>query len=484
VNPQLSTVDSRSVFCATVPSRSYDWLDVRCPELPAWAKVTTAVVGLRTLLADTGLDHPNFGSPAWNPFGQLIRKGAKVVVKPNWVSHSNGSGHGIDCLVTHPHVIEAIVHYAAKAQPASIVIGDAPVQGCAFEALMSACGMREIVERFTAHDVNVSLEDFRRTIHVNARLGGRSQENCRPLGDYVLCDLGSDSELEAITAPTTDFRVTMYNPDALQRTHQHQKHQYLVARDVLDADVVFNVPKLKTHKKVGITGAIKNAVGINGHKEYLPHHRKGGSENGGDCYSGQSHFKGAVETLLDVTNRARGAIARQMLANVVRLGTAVGRIAGVDGNYEGSWHGNDTAWRMSLDLQRVLHYGGANGMLADKVQRTIVTITDAIVAGEGEGPLAPSPKRLGMMTLAMNVAAAEWVHALLMGLDPQRIPLTRQAFASHRYPLTSCQPDEIAVRVNGESVAVGELISQHGSSFRPPRGWSGHCELVREPLAG
>ena len=269
----------------------------------------------------------------------------------------------------------------------------------------------------------------------------------------------------------------MYNPDLLKSTHGPGKHQYLIARDVIEADVVFNVPKLKTHKKACITGALKNVVGINGHKEYLPHHRKGGSQSGGDCYTGQSRLKGVVEDLLDATNRAQGSMARHMLANAVRVGMACGKLVGIENNYEGSWHGNDTVWRMSLDLQRVLHYGRVDGTLADHVQRTVLTITDAIIAGQGDGPLAPTPMKLGIMTLGVNTAAMEWVHALLMGLDPQRIPLTREAFAPHRYPLTHFAPDDLIIRVDGLPVAATELFTQYGCAFRVPSGWHGHCEL-------
>jgi uncharacterized protein (DUF362 family) len=475
---QLMSLEPNGVFCAKIPAASYDPCpDVRCPELPGWAKVTTALVALRALFVQAGLDHSHFDSSDWNPLGTIIHAGAKVVVKPNWVQHHNCSGHGMDCLVTHPSVIEAILHYVAKAHPAHIIVGDAPLQGCDFAALMAACHVPEMIERFTAHNVHVAVKDFRRTIQPNASLGGRAQEDCRPMHEFILYDLGSDSALEAITAPNSEFRVTMYNPDVLQRTHRPGKHQYLIARDVIEADVVLNVPKLKTHKKAGITGALKNMVGINGHKEYLPHHRKGGSQSGGDCYTGQSRLKSLVEDLLDATNRAQGTVARHMLANAVRVGMAFGKVVGTENNYEGSWHGNDTVWRTSLDLQRVLHYGRADGTLADHVQRTVLTVTDAIIAGQGDGPLAPTPNKLGIMTLGANTAAVEWVHALLMGLDPQRIPLTREAFAPHRYPLTHFPPDAIVMRVDGRPVAASELFVQYGCAFRAPSGWQGYCEL-------
>jgi hypothetical protein len=59
-----------------------------------------------------------------------------------------------------------------------------------------------------------------------------------------------------------------------------------------------------------------------------------------------------VENLLDVMNRAQGTIARYMLANAVQVGMAFGKIVGADNDYEGSWYGNDTVWRMNLDLEQ------------------------------------------------------------------------------------------------------------------------------------
>ena len=68
----------------------------------------------------------------------------------------------------------------------------------------------------------------------------------------------------------------------------------LVPLAVLEADVIVNLPKLKTHKKAGVTCALKNLIGINGNKEYLPHHRIGGHNLGGDCYPGGSDLKRAL----------------------------------------------------------------------------------------------------------------------------------------------------------------------------------------------
>jgi uncharacterized protein (DUF362 family) len=465
------------VFCAKAHDAVYaPRPNVVLPELPAWATVTTALLPLRSLFLQAGLDSNRQNSADWNPLSDVISQGQKVVIKPNWVYHRNPSGHGLDSLVTHTAVIEAILHYVVKTRPRSVLVCDAPIQGCDFDALTASCGVWEMVRRFTTNGVQIAVKDLRRTVRRRETLSEQPLENCRPLEDYVLYDLGSDSSLEPITTDKAEFRVTMYNPDLLKHRHAPGKHQYLVAREVMDADVVINVPKLKTHQKAGITGALKNVVGINGHKEYLPHHRKGGAHDGGDCYPGKSLMKTAIEKTFDSTNRATSTAGRRLFAGIARAEIALAEILGEDINYDGSWHGNDTVWRMTLDLQRILHYGLTGGRLSDDVQRKVLTITDAIVAGQGDGPLAPTPAALGMMTLGTSTPALEWVHAILMGMDPRQVPLTREAFTPHRYPLVDFHPEQIVIRVDGREVPAGRLFADHGRKFRLPRGWQSYAE--------
>lgn len=56
----------------------------------------------------------------------------------------------------------------------------------------------------------------------------------------------------------------------------------MISSCVMDADVIINVPKPKTHRIAGMTAALKNFVGINVRKEYLPHHTMGDHSTGGD----------------------------------------------------------------------------------------------------------------------------------------------------------------------------------------------------------
>jgi uncharacterized protein (DUF362 family) len=447
---------------------------VAAPEMRAGQVRTVAGLALRTLFRVWNLDSQRMGTAEWNPLGAIITAGSRVVLKPNWVVHENPGGD-LDCMVTNTSIIDAVLEYVALARPGSVVLGDAPIQRCDFARLRQECALDPLVEKFQKRGLDLKLADFRRTVLSGDRSEVSRRENIRGSKDYVQFDLANDSLLEPLSMGSR-FRVTVYNPDLLERTHARGRHQYLVAREVIDADTVINLPKLKSHKKACITGALKNLVGINGNKEFLPHHRKGGAASGGDCYAGSWWLKERAEELLDWANR-RPVAAHYRMARVAEVMVRAAQSFGADGNLDGSWHGNDTIWRTCLDLQRLLRYGRADGSLSDRPQRQVVTITDAIVAGEGEGPLAPTPMASGFVTGALNPAAADWVHSRLMGFDPEKIPLVRQSFEKFRYSLTSFEPPEIVVRLEDGERAAGQIHPAGGRGFRPPAGWRDYCEL-------
>lgn len=474
-------LDGCTVWLAHVPDATYRTVGGEFPELPGFAP-TSSAVALRTALLESGLDAAHAGTPAWNPFGDLIPPRGRVVVKPNWVMHANlGARDDWECLVTHPSLVEAICRYVLKAAPRRLTIGDAPVQGCDFDRMMDRTGTRSALASLPAGDTRVDVRDFR-LVSLDEDHGYTAHASTtRTSTDYVRFDLAADSLLDPITTADRPFRVTMYDPKALDDTHGPGRHRYLVAREIVEADLVVNVPKLKTHKKSGITGALKNLVGINGHKAFLPHHRKGGGADGGDAYPGRSSWKAWAEDTYDSANRLQGgAMKTALFRSAAAMERASVAIGGAPPGVEGSWYGNDTVWRMSLDLQRLLVHGRPDGTLDDAPQRTILSITDAVIAGQGEGPLAPDPCPLGVITLGANPAAVEWVHAELMGLDPARIPIVARAFDVFRFPIATCRPEEVRVRCGALILTPQEAGEAFGRRFTPPQGWRGHCERALE----
>src|SRR5262249_20243907 len=63
---------------------------------------------VRACLHNLGLDNERFGTPAWNPLSKLVARGARVVIKPNFVLHERGGQRGQNCLVTHASVLRAL----------------------------------------------------------------------------------------------------------------------------------------------------------------------------------------------------------------------------------------------------------------------------------------------------------------------------------------------------------------------------------------
>ena len=61
-------------------------------------------------------------------------------------------------------------------------------------------------------------------------------------------------------------------------------------KDSLLFDII-NLAKPKIHRKAGIIGDMKNLVGINGSKDWLPHHKRGSKFDGGDEYLSHNLFK-------------------------------------------------------------------------------------------------------------------------------------------------------------------------------------------------
>jgi len=398
----------------------------RYPEYPFRhvARSKNSVYGLvRNTLKRLGLDRERQETSAWNPLGEMVRPGDKVVVKPNWVVHENRGPGTVDSVVTHPSIVRALldyIHIALKGE-GTVIVGDAPLQRCKFEEMLEIRNWRSIPEFFSENGrMRVVLEDWRLELFESpARPVFRKRAQGAP-ERFAVIDLGSDSLLEPVSEDYRNFRVTNYDPEVLRTRHRPGKHEYLVSRRILDADVVFNVPKLKSHKKAGMTCCLKNMVGINGHKSYLPHHRRGPATSGHDEYPAPSFLKSLHTRLVEQYDVTQGMVAQFALA-LAAFGVRAGMKLG-DDIREGSWHGNDTLWRTILDLNRMATYASRDGVLEPSPQRRVFCLVDAVVSGEGEGPMRPADLRLGAVLAGANSLAVDLVAAKLMGFDFSAIP--------------------------------------------------------------
>jgi len=405
---------------------------------------------------------------AWT---DIIEPGDQVLLKPNLIreSHTRRSDEW-EQIITHGSVVEAVARAAAGALKGNgrIVIADSPQTDSDFAAIDSRLGLTALARQLSRAHTGVSVEvvDLRRE-HWRTSRGAVLERTKVPdaPGGYTEVDLGRNSLFYGRDA---NFYGADYDTEFTREHHQGERHAYLLARLALDADVFINLPKLKTHKKVGITVSLKNLVGINGDKNYLPHFTMGTPTEGGDEFPPTTRSGRLQSKAIRAFKRA--ALAAPTVAGVVgpaikRAGEAVwGRTDAVVRS--GNWHGNDTAWRMVLDLNRILlHYDGSGSRRTRPLR--YLSIVDGIVAGEGDGPMEADAVRAGVILAGTNPAAVDLVAARLMGFDWRRLPMIREAFAEHDLPIATFAPDEI------------QIIPELGDSFhfRPHFGWRGAIEL-------
>jgi uncharacterized protein (DUF362 family)/Pyruvate/2-oxoacid:ferredoxin oxidoreductase delta subunit len=130
----------------------------------------------------------------------FVRPGQQVLLKPNMLAGKAPK----KAVTTHPELVRAVI-LAVQRAGGSVSVGDSPGVGQPRQ-VAKKCGILEVIEATGAR-----FAPFADSVKV------------RPAG-------GTFHELE-------------------------------IARDILDADLIINLPKLKTHQMMGLTCAVKNLFG-------------------------------------------------------------------------------------------------------------------------------------------------------------------------------------------------------------------------------
>jgi uncharacterized protein (DUF362 family)/Pyruvate/2-oxoacid:ferredoxin oxidoreductase delta subunit len=146
--------------------------------------------------------------------GDKIKPGSRVLIKPNMLSAARPE----DAVLTHPYLIKASVEYVLQ-KGARPQVSDSPAIG-SFERILKQNGTTDALQ---------GLDVI-----------------CVPFKNILEVDIGKPyGRIE-------------------------------IARDALDADVIINLPKLKTHSQMLLTLAVKNMFGcIIGFKKSQWHMRAG-----------------------------------------------------------------------------------------------------------------------------------------------------------------------------------------------------------------
>jgi uncharacterized protein (DUF362 family) len=460
------------------------------PELAELAVETSErnpiYAGVRALLQHLGYDAENVGSASWNPLSDLVPEGGTVVLKPNFVLHYNEDpNESIDSVCTHPAVLRPLIDYARKAvgPTGRVIVADAPQYDCDIDVLLESNRLPELLEWYReAHDVEIEFRDLRKHFgrHDNGVVLERRELPGDPQG-YRAVDLGDASEFAAMSAPHIRLLCGAdYDEAATRQHHSEGRNEYLVSRTVLEADLVINCPKLKTHKKSGVTLSMKNLIGINGDKNWLPHYRSGFTKGGGDEFPAPDPYSRI--------RRLGAQLARRMMlkgigGGVFRHARTLENAAGLgERARNGNWHGNDTIWRTCLDLNKILYCGDENGMLGNAPTRRVLNVYDGIIAGDGRGPMGPRAKGLGLLAASEDPAAADLTLAWIMGFDWRKIPVLRESLGElvggGRITQLARDPGDFAVLFSDSEGARETSFNSIDLNLRlePHPGWAGHIE--------
>jgi uncharacterized protein (DUF362 family)/NAD-dependent dihydropyrimidine dehydrogenase PreA subunit len=140
-------------------------------------------------------------------FSQFVKPGQKVLIKPNVLMECEPDS----AITTHPSLVAAVVKMVVRAGGIALV-GDSPGNALAnINQAMEKTGIRSAVEA----------------------AGGK------------IVTLHQDGIVE-IKSPSHNRRIPSYK----------------ISKLVLEADLIINLPKLKTHNLTLYTGAIKNLFGV------------------------------------------------------------------------------------------------------------------------------------------------------------------------------------------------------------------------------
>ena len=131
----------------------------------------------------------------------FVKPGQKVLIKPNLLAAKAPD----KAVTTHPEIVRQTI-LLTQGAGGKVTVGDSPGLGKA-ASVARKCGILDVVE-----ETGASFATFEESV--------------------------------PITLDTGTF------------------HHLEVARESLEADVIINLPKLKTHQMMGYTGAVKNLFGL------------------------------------------------------------------------------------------------------------------------------------------------------------------------------------------------------------------------------
>jgi uncharacterized protein (DUF362 family) len=435
------------------------------------------------------LDVDNFNTNEWNPLGEIINQGDTVLIKPNWVMHYNKNKkitkNSIECLITHPSILRVVTDYCLIALKGTgkLIIGDAPMQGCDLDMLLEKTGYAAIFNFYNQHSINLQPTDFRQysaIFNKNKVIIGKKYN----ANEAIEVELGKESKLVFDSSKNKRYKVSDYDDEITNTYHNNDNNIYVINKDVLSADVVINLPKPKTHRLSGITGSLKNFVGITYNKASLPHRTVGSKEKGGDEYLHESKVKKLIGKVLDkkiIYENNKKYTKALIMRYIYGLLYYYMRYFSKDNYLIGSWYGNDTIWRTVYDLNYILLYADKNGIIQKDKQRRVFNIADMIISGERNGPVGPDPKILGIIIAGYDGVMMDRLICEIMGFDYTKVPSVLNTLNDLK--LTEKNSGDYSFNSNlveYNEKKIDELQFPKKWRFKPHDSWIGFIEKINK----
>jgi len=145
----------------------------------------------------------------------------------------------------------------------------------------------------------------------------------------------------------------------------------------------------------------------------------------------------------------------------------------------GNWFGNDSTWRMVVDLNKIIFFADSKGRLCKSPQRKVFSIINGIIGGEKEGPLIPTREKSGVLIAGFNPIAVDLVATRLMDFDWRKIKIYANLLKNNYFNffISTSNPNEIKLISNYYQEDIFAINSNSYLNFIPLFGWKRKIEI-------
>jgi hypothetical protein len=238
-----------------------------------------------------------------------------------------------------------------------------------------------------------------------------------------------------------------------------------------------------------VTLNAKGLVGIATNKNYLVHYTLGTPQSGGDQFP-DGFLKPSEAVLIKIERWMYDHLLAPRLRPLEYLHRSIYwlhnytlrrcgfKVAEWKRNMDaGNWYGNDSAWRMTVDLVRILYFADSEGRLTSQRQRRFFSVIDGIIGGENNGPLTPDPVPSGVVVAGTGLLATDLAATALMGFDPRKLRVYGHLLNDPSFGFEIDDLNEVSIVSNAPDWnTTPEGLAHSSLAFRPHPGWVGHIE--------